>query len=186
MKESKQLSQQTNLLFGTKQAYKNFESKFSNFSFRLAYKGSPNCGTEWFRNPDKMTKLFAIAVVENNGIDKVYKIISTNPEWTEFSKPILIGDGPWLGTAGYNPFEIDFTENESFETLQNYLLKKGYSEVGYTQVSLLKIVYPPFQMSYGYDLDLSKYGFKLTQFVTAHKNGDVDQTNEMGYCPLPH
>ena len=87
--------------------------------------------------------------------------------------------------SDYNPCDIEYEESESFQYLQNYLSKKGYAQTLFTQVSLIKQAYPPFQIVYGYDLDLSEYGFNITQYVTVPETKEIGQADEMGVCPLP-
>lgn len=181
------MAQQTNLLIGAQNAYKAFMNYFPSVSFRLAYKGTSQCGENWFPTPDALTQLFAIAVVTDaqTQTTKTYQINALNPEWTQFSKPTLLGDGPWVGAAEYNPLEVGYTETESFAQLALYFTEKGYQKVQYTRVGLTLQAYPPFLLSYNYDVDLSPYGFSITQFLSVPHGKPVGQADEVAHCPLP-
>lgn len=173
--------QQTDLLVGARNAFLYLKANYKEFSFRVAFKNAGSCGKGWFDSPDKLTILSAIFVVGND----TYIITSTNPEWTKFGNPSLVGPGQWLGVDPYNPLDQNFSEPQSLSILGNYLASKRYIPALFTQVSLVKEDYPPHNMVYGYDLDLSKFGFRVTQYLTVAQNGYVGQANEMGYCPLP-
>lgn len=173
--------QNYNLLTGARNAYAYLQSLYTDFAFKVAQKNSGQCGSGWFPDPFELSVFTAIFVANGNS----YRITSTNNDWTKFTQPELIGPGPWVGVAEYNPFEIEYTEMEGYKGLQNFLLQNDYTQVQYTQVGLVSQAYPPYHMVYGYDLDLSPYGFNITQYISVPKNGGVGQANEMEYCPLP-
>ena len=90
--------QETSLLAGARSAYNYIKSLYpdrSGFQFKFAEKNDGTCGKGWFRNPDELCILSVIFVADN----KTYRITSLNPEWTEFSTPVLLGDGPWVGVS---------------------------------------------------------------------------------------
>lgn len=173
--------QQGDLLAGARNAFLYLQANYKEFSFRVAFKNAGSCGKGWFTSPDSLNILNIIFVVGND----TYMISSTNPEWTKFSVPRLVGPGQWLGVNPYNPFDVNFGGSQAFSLLRNYLAGKGYHQPLYTQVALVQEDYPPYDLVYGYDLDLSKYGFNVTQYVTVAQNGHVGQADEIGFCPLP-